>query len=829
MIYQIHGLLGNLPFFLSLLLIVGSALALGYWGMALWVWTLYAGLVLWLLGSPVWLMVIILGVMVLLNVPVLRRMLVSANVMRLMQSLKIMPVISETEKVAIEAGTIWADGELFSGKPNFDKLMLETYGTINEKEKSFIDQKVDQVCRMVDDEQAYKDGDLSAEVWDYLKKERFFGLIIPEEYGGLGFSALAHSEVIHRLSSRSIPLSITVMVPNSLGPAELLVHYGTKEQKDYYLPRLACGEEIPCFGLTEPGAGSDAGSMTSSGEIFKGSDGKLYIRLNWQKRYITLGAVATVLGLAVKLQDPNNLLGKGVNLGITCILVPSNTKGVVLGRRHDPLGVPFFNCPIEGHDVVVSVDQIIGGVSGAGQGWRMLMESLAAGRSISLPASSTGGAKRIARITGAYAGVRKQFGISIGNFEGIGEVLARIGGMTYMIEAARKYTAGAVDNGLKPAVISAIIKYHSTELSRKLINDAMDICGGAGISKGPRNLLAHGYVAAPIGITVEGANILTRTMIIFGQGAIRCHPFAYKEVMALAEEDVKAFDEAFMGHIGHVINNACRAFVLSITRGKFAKVPQGPMSAYYKKLTWVSASFAFMSDVAMAGLGGSLKFKESLTGRFADILSWMYLITATIRRFEAEGQQKEHQAFVDYACQYGFSEIQKAFDGLYSNMDIPVIGKILKYGMSVWSRLNVLATPPDDRLAHVVAKHLTTPGEVREAISSGIFMPQNLNDALSKLEHAFNLSYQSDQIIRKIAKAMKQGLISRGKPIAKLDEAYEKGVLSEEEKELVRLAEEACFEAIQVDSFPVEEYAAGVMNAHKREETKFSATSHGSM
>lgn len=810
----LHGILSFIPFWLSLLLLPGALLALGYVGVPAWVWSVSTLVLFWLFGVPKFLTFLVVGILALCSVPPVRKALFSANVMRLLKSLKLIPKISETEKVALEAGSVWADGELFSGKPDIEKLMHEPYQTLSEREQSFVDHQVETLCKMVDDHQTYEDGDLSAEVWDYLKKEKFLGLIIPEQYGGLGFSNLGHSEVVSKLGTRSIPLAISAMVPNSLGPAELLVHYGTDEQKNYYLPRLAVGDEIPCFGLTEPGAGSDAGSMVSSGLVFKNEKGEIFLKLNWEKRYITLGAVSTILGLAIKLSDPENLLGKGKNPGITCVLVPASTPGVVLGRRHDPLGVPFFNCPINGKDVIVSADQIIGGPAGAGQGWRMLMECLAAGRSISLPGQSTGGAKRTARIIGAYAQVRKQFGMSIGKFDGVGEVLARIGGLTYLLEACRIYTVGALDKGIKPAVVSAIAKYNSTELSRQVINDAMDVSGGSGISMGPRNMLANGYIAAPIGITVEGANILTRTMIIFGQGAIRCHPYAYKEMEAMEKGDVGAFDEAFTSHIAHLVRNASRAILLSLTRGRLAKVPKNSMSRYYQKLSWTSASFAFLADVAMGSMGGSLKFKEKITGRFADILSWMYLITAVLRRFEAEGRRSEHQAFVDYAVRHGFVQIQKAFDGLYENLDIPVLGAVFKYPVAMWSRVNALATPADDKTGAAIARAMMTPGSVRDALTArSVYLPKNPEEPMGRLEHAFSLSVESEAVMKKVQKAVRDKVIPKGSPLDMLSAAREKGVVTQDESELVRIAVEACKDAIEVDSFTLEEYKKGIVNA----------------
>ncbi|MGH2413971.1 MAG: acyl-CoA dehydrogenase, partial [Microcystaceae cyanobacterium] len=499
----------------------------------------------------------------------------------------LLPTISETERAAIEAGTVWVDGEFFSGAPNFKRLNSEVYPQLSADIQAFLDGPVEQVCSMVNDWEIHSRKDLPPEVWDYLKQERFLGMSIPQEYGGLGFSNLACSAVMTKLASRSFTYMATVGVTNSLGPAKLLLRYGTSAQKDYYLPRLARGEEIPCFALTEPNAGSDAASITSAGVVFQGEDGKLYLRLNWRKRYITLGTIATLLGLAFRLRDPENLLGKGEEVGITCALIPRHTPGVIVNRRHDPMGVPFYNSPTEGHDVVVPVDQIIGGVEQAGQGWKMLMQTLASGRGVSFPATCTGIAKLVARVTGAYARVRRQFGLSIGRFEGIEEPLARIGGLTYLMDATRLYTCGAVDKGEQPAVISAIAKSNLTELSRKIINDGMDILGGAGICRGPRNLLANIYIATPIPITVEGANILSRTMIIFGQGVIRAHPYLYAEIEALKQSDVTAFDAVFWNHIGLMVRNGFRAVLLSVSRGHLAYSPvRGPTAQYYRKLAW---------------------------------------------------------------------------------------------------------------------------------------------------------------------------------------------------------------------------------------------------
>jgi acyl-CoA dehydrogenase len=489
-----YGFMTTVTPWLSILSIIVVCVLLGYTGATRWLWSLAGAAALFGFGAPLSLWVIFGIMLSLLTIQPLRQVIVAGGIVKILKAMKFLPTISETERTAIEAGNTWIDGELFSGKPNFKRILSESYPDLTAEEKAFVDGPVEELCRITNDWEVFRKKDLPQEAWDYIKEKQFFGIIIPKKYGGLGFSPSAHSAIIAKLASRSSPLSTTVMVPNSLGPAELLLHYGTEEQKGYYLPRLARGEDIPSFALTEPGAGSDAGAITSDGIVFRGDDGQRYIRLNWKKRYITLAAISTVLGLAFKLRDPENLLGKGENPGITCALIPTDTPGVVLGRRHDPLGIPFYNSPTEGHDVVVPLDTIIGGPEQAGNGWRMLMESLAVGRGISLPASATGGVRMAARVVSAYAAVRKQFGLSIGKFEGIEEPLARLGGYAYLMEAARRYTCGALDSGQKPAVVTAIAKYHSTELLRMAVNDAMDIMGGAGISRGPRNLIAHAYM-----------------------------------------------------------------------------------------------------------------------------------------------------------------------------------------------------------------------------------------------------------------------------------------------------------------------------------------------
>ena len=824
-----------LGFFPFLIIFILTATTLGYFAAPLWLWSIILPLVLGLFGLPKIIAFVLFILLAAFSVASIRKNFFSRHVLRILDKLGALPTISETEKVAIEAGDTWIEKELFSGKINFNRVLKEPFNRVTAEEKAFIEKHVYKVCAMVDDWEVFQKRGFSQEVWDYLKKEKFFGMIIPKKYGGLEFSAKANSEVVSLLATRSIPLAITVMVPNSLGPAELLAHYGTKEQKDYYLPRLADGREIPCFGLTETNAGSDAGSMQSVGEIFKKEDGSLAIKLNWQKRYITLGSVATTIGLAVKLVDPDNLLKKGKKLGITCILIDAKLKGVTTNHRHDPLGVPFHNCPISGKDVIVGVDKIIGGPEWAGKGWQMLMECLAAGRAISLPALSSGSSKLTARVAGAYSEVRKQFGVSLGDFEGIQEQLAHIGAMAYLLESLRVYTVGAVDSGKKPSVVSAIAKYISTEISRDVLNRGMDVLGGAGISCGPRNLLAHPYISAPIGITVEGANILTRTMIIFGQGALRCHPYAAGELFALTDKDLTKFDPLFAKHLKHIVRNKTRAMVHSFTRGHFImsvpKTSSYKTRRYYQKLAWVSSTFAFWADVAMGVYGGKLKFKESITGRFADIFIWMYLITCSLRRFEHEGKQNpDLKDSLEYVTDYGFGIIQKSFEELYVNLEIPGLSWFLKGPLLWWTRLNCLSSPSSDKLKTRIAKSLQKPGQLRDMLTiHGLYIPSMQHstqdadkkaktakthsddhsskvEAMTRLEKAFLASYESRQILAKIKKAIKAGKLPRNKPERSIDVALAKKVITKQQAELLVEVEKLRSDAVAVDYFDLDSY-----------------------
>lgn len=779
---------------------------LGYTGAPLWLWSVITFGALWTLAAPPWLWVMFALVALAFNITPLRRTLISTPIVRIISALGLLPRISETERVALESGTSWIEQDFFSGKPDFGKILQESYPELTEKERAFLDGPVQEACRMTNDWEVHQRQDLPAEVWDYLKQERFFGMVIPEKYGGLGFSSTAMNAVIAKLGSHSIPLAVDVMVPNSLGPAELLIHYGAKEQQESYLPRLAKGDEIPCFALTEPKAGSDAASISSTGEVFKGEDGQLYLRLNWNKRYITLGAVATVLGLAFQLKDPHNLLGKGETPGITCALVPTNCDGVVVDQRHDPLGIPFINSPTEGHDVVVPVNQIIGGPEQAGRGWGMLMETLAAGRAVFLPALNSGGAKLASRVAGAYATVRQQFGLPIGRFEGVEELLAPIGGLTYLMDGLSRFTCGAVDRGNKPAVISAIAKYQTSEFNRTIINHAMDLLGGAGIILGPNNLLGHKYIAAPIAITVEGSNVVTRSLIVFGQGLIRSHPYALREMQAAQAQDVAAFDAALWGHVGMVVRNAFRCTLLSLSRGRLTRAPvSGPTAKYYRKLSWAAATFASLADLSLLSLGAELKKKEKLSGRFADVLSWLYLATCVLRKFEARGRQQADLPFVHWGVQHALHRIQSALEGICQNYPAPSV-RILTGPAALWLRLNPLGRKPSDKLGSRVARAMQETGAARDALTDGIYIPREPSEPLSKLERAFTLALESQPVFKKLRQATKSGDLDKSLSAeALMQQARDKAIITEDEFELLQQTETARTEAVQVDAFDLSE------------------------
>ncbi|MEW5710010.1 MAG: acyl-CoA dehydrogenase [Pseudomonadota bacterium] len=792
------------------LVALGAGLAMRRVSGFVWAGAALAAFVFVALGGGaawlVWLLAVLALAAVALNVTPLRRALASDRLFDAFK--KALPQVSSTEQEALEAGTVWWDGELFGGRPDWKKLLATPKPQLSEEEKAFLEGPVEELCALVDEWRVTHEWyDLPPSVWQFIKDKGFLGMIIPKEYGGLGFSALAHSEVIAKLSSRSGTAAVTVMVPNSLGPAELLLHYGTEEQKAYYLPRLARGEEIPCFALTGPEAGSDASSIPDFGIVGRGEhEGReiLGIRLTWEKRYITLGPVATLLGLAFRLYDPDRLLGDKEDLGITLALVPTGHPGVHIGRRHLPLNAAFQNGPTWGKDVFIPLDWVIGGRERVGQGWRMLMECLAAGRSISLPASATGGAKLAARASGAYARVRVQFKTPIGRFEGVEEALARIAGNTYVMDAARRMTAGAVDLGEKPSVVSAICKYHLTERGRQVINDAMDVHGGKGICLGPRNLLGRPYQHTPIGITVEGANILTRSMIIFGQGAIRCHPYVLKEIAATREADPEkgraAFDEALWSHIGFFLSNAVGSFVFGLTDGRGAGAPGAPaLARYYEKLARYSAALAFAADLAMLTLGGSLKRRERISARLGDVLSQLYLGSAVLKRYEDEGRPVEDLPLARWGLEDILHRIEDAFAGLIQNFPSRPTARLLR---AIALPLGRRQAPPSDRLAHEVVERLLAPGAVRDRLTAGMYLPKAPEEPLAQLERALEAAVRAEPVEAKIRAAAKEGALAlRGRE----DEtklALAQGVITSEEFEAVAEARALRREVIMVDDFP---------------------------
>lgn len=802
----LFGILTEVPAVAVIAGLLAILLFLGFSGAPLWVWTAGTAAALWGLGAPLWLWIVFGALALLFNIRPVRRALISRPLMRTIDAMGLLPRISETERIALESGTTWIEGEFFSGKPDFRRILQEAYPELSRKEKEFLEGPAQAVCDMSDDWDIHQRKDLTEEVWEFLKEKRFFGMAIPEKYGGHGFSAAGMNAIIGKLGSHSIPLAVDVMVPNSLGPAELLIEYGTEDQKEYYLPRLARGQEIPCFALTEPRAGSDASAISSQGEVFRGEDGELYLRLNWKKRYITLGAAATVLGLAFRLEDPENLLGKGEAPGITCGLIPTNAEGIKIEKRHDPLGVPFINSPTEGQDVVVPVGQIIGGADQAGNGWRMLMETLAGGRGIFMPALNTGGAKLATRVTGAYSVVRQQFGLPIGRFEGVEEFLAPIGAKTYLLDALSRFTCGMVGQGKQSAVISAIAKYQSSEFNRDIINNAMDILGGAGIILGPHNLLGYKHIATPIAITVEGSNVVTRSLIIFGQGLIRSHPYVLKLMQALEGKDSKAFDKALWSHAGMIIRNAFRATLLNLSRGRLASSPSsGPTAMYYRKLAWASSNFAFMADLALLTLGGGLKKKEKVSGRFADVLSWLYLGSCALRKYEARGRREEELPFVKWILHHALFRIQRSFEDIYNNLPVPLLGALFRGPLSWWARLNPYGKKPSDRLGHQIAQDMQTDCQARKALTEGMYIPTGESKPLAILEKAFQLKLQGMPVYKKIRAATKAGKLEKGPQGELVEPAFEAGVIDEKERDLLAAAEKARQRAVQVDDFDLNE------------------------
>lgn len=806
--------------FLQLIILFGTVWAMAYYRMTSKIWVPVVGAVFlgltifsslsWLLLIPCWLVYGLAAV--LFMVPELRLNYLTKPVLAFFH--KALPPMSVTEREALEAGDVWWDGELFAGRPDWQKLLNMKKPALTGEEQAFLDNQAETLCQMLDDWQIVEvDADLPKKVWDYLKSERFFSMNISKEYGGLGFSALAQSAIVTKIATRSVSAAVNTMVPNSLGPGELLYYYGTEEQKTYYLPRLARGEEVPCFALTGPEAGSDAGAMRDSGIVCKGQfAGKevLGIRLNWDKRYITLAPVATVLGLAFKLYDPDHLLGSESDIGITVCLIPTTHPGVEIGHRHSPLGAAFMNGPTSGEDVFIPIDWIIGGIKMAGQGWRMLMECLSIGRGISLPAISTSMSHLSYRMTGAYAYLRKQFKLSIGRFEGIEEAMARIAGYTYIIEATRVLTAAAVSEHIKPAVVSGITKYHLTELMREVCNDAMDIHAGRAIQLGPRNYLGHGYQTVPVAITVEGANILTRNLIIFGQGAVRCHPYILAEMEAAADTDkqrgLQTFDKLLCSHIGYAVSNLARALAMGFSGARFVREPMiGPVAKYYQQLTRMSTALALVSDVAMLLLGGDLKRKERLSARLGDVLSYLYLASAVLKYYHDQNQPASDLPFINWAMQTLLVKSQRALDEFFVNFPQPVIGKLLRF---VVFPLGLPYRKPNDKLGQQLANAMMIPSEQRERLSYLCYIGKTSNDPTGRIEHAFTKVWEAEPLQKKLHAAIKTGvLLSEHDFEQQLQKAVVANVLTAAEAQLIRDSEAVRLDAMLVDDFPFDYFA----------------------
>lgn len=747
---------------------------------------------------------VVLLVLVLTAITPVRRLFISKPVMRFIKNS--MPEISETEQQALESGDVWWDAELFSGKPDWNYLLALSSSRLSTKEKDFLNNQVDTLCSMLNDwEITHEYYDLPENVWDYIKKEKFFGMILPEEYGGLGFSARAHSEVIMKIASRSIAAAVTVMVPNSLGPGQLLLKYGTKKQQDYYMPRLVNGEEIPCFALTGPEAGSDASSIPDIGIVCE-QGGELGIRLNWEKRYITLGPVATLIALAFHLYDPDHLLGQKEDIGISVALIPADHPGIQIGDRHFPLDIPFQNGPNRGENVFIPLDWLIGGREQAGQGWIMLVECLSEGRGISLPALSTGAAKLASRTTGAYARVRQQFGLPIGYFEGVEEPLARILGNTYLMDGARKLTVTGLDQGKTPAVITAMLKYQLTERMRDIINDAMDIQGGSGICLGPSNYIGRAYQAVPIAITVEGANILTRSLITFGQGAMRCHPYLQKEIQAAQNNDPEAFDITLQQHRMHIVSNLVRSIWFGLSNAMFEVSGTPCTRKHYRKLARLTANFALLSDYALLTLGSNLKRKEHISGRFADVFSNLYLCSATLKYFTDRGEPEADLPLLEYACRLTTHRAQQSMLAIFHNLPLAPIAKLLRACMFPFGKPYA---PPNDALTHKVARLALEPSATRDRLTEGIYASDDPTDLTGRIEFALKAVIETAELEKQLRTFKKQGKITGHTKAELIEDAQVKNLLNKEEAEQLLSAWQAMREAVKVDAFPAEYFSTG--------------------
>jgi len=785
------------------------------WAIVTMATTLLVGLVV---HAP-WTMVLLLIVEALIAVPLLlvdfRRRTISAPLLKLFAS--VTPKLSDTEQTALEAGTVGFEGELFSGKPDWTELLKQPKPELSTEERAFLDGPVEELCAMIDDWQiTHELADLPPPVWEFIKKHKFFGMIIPKRYNGMEFSALAHSAVLQKLSTMSATVASTVAVPNSLGPAELLLHYGSEEQKNHYLPRLAVGEEIPCFALTGTYAGSDATSIPDFGIVCKQvADGveTVGIRFTFDKRYITLAPVATVVGLAFRMYDPEHLLGETEDLGITLALLPRSTPGLEIGRRHLPLNVPFQNGPVRGTGIFAPLSVLIGGPKMAGQGWRMLVEVLSVGRAISLPSSATGAVRAAVAAVGAYARMRKQFGLAIARFEGVEEALARIGGLAYATAALSRSTAAAVDRGEKPAVTSAIAKYHATEWGRTVAGDAMDVLGGKGVQLGPKNYAGRSWQGVPIAITVEGANIMTRSLMIFGQGAIRCHPYVLKEMQALLiadhAEQLETFDRLLFGHLGFGISNAVRSFAMGLTGSRLGETAGDAYTRrYYRKLDRYSAALALCADVFMGVLGGKLKFKEKLSARLGDVLSYLYIASAMLKNYEDNGRPEADRPLLAWAFHECVWRMQMALDGAVRNFPVRPIGWLLRVLVFPFGRREV---PPSDRLGRRVAALITAPGEARDRLIKGVYLTPTPNNTIGRMNALLPDVILAEPVERKFLKALKTGQFKTHDYLEQLAEAQQAGVVSASEYELLKRVREAVFEFISVDDFDSRELCATVV------------------
>ncbi len=739
-----------------------------------------------------------------LLIPGIRKRLISSPALKQLKSH--LPPMSDTEREAIESGTVWWEAELFRGKPDWSVLFNAPPSTLNATEQSFLDNETNTLCAMINDWQiTHKDKDLNPETWDYIKRNKFFGMVIPREYGGLGFSEQAHAAIVTRICTRSATAAVTVMVPNSLGAGKLIKHYGTEAQKNYYLPRLATAEEIPCFALTSPAAGSDATAIPDTGVVCKGlykDKEVLGLKLNWDKRYITLAPVATLVGLAFRAFDPDHLLGDKEDLGLTCALIPTDLPGVELGNRHNPLDTPFLNGPTYGKDVFIPLDQIIGGAEQIGKGWKMLMESLAVGRGISLPALGNASGQFSVLTASAYARVRKQFNLSIGYFEGIAEKLAKIGGMAYAMDACCKLITSSLEAGEKPAVLSAMVKYFNTETARDVMTANMDIHAGSAISLGPNNYLAENFKSIPISITVEGANILTRTLMIFGQGAIRCHPHVQGEMHALQQNDVDKFDTFLFAHIGHVIANKARAFLYSFMGGWLSAQPKGSIKKYIRTINTLSASFAVYADFALLFLGGALKRKEMLTGQFADAWIGLCVSSAVLRKYREEGEPKEDRILVDWVCQTMLYQSYRALINVTENMPFMGLGAIMKFAF-----LPMFSKPalPSHSLTNKVARLLLADSESKQRLTTWCYVPEGKDEAIHSLLDAYQQMPFVDEIDKRLKKSGNRKSLLEDEQ-QWLDRLVKENVLTQEEREKYVVALRLIDKVVAVDDFKQEDY-----------------------